>query len=132
MSPVPSAATTGLVLLAHGARDPAWSAPFEAAAARVRAARPDVAVRLAYLEFTAPTLPEAGAELAAAGCRRLVVVPLFLGAGGHVRKDLPVLLETLRRDHPALQVRLHAAAGEQPGVIAALADAALAALPEAP
>lgn len=123
---------TGLVLLAHGARDPAWSAPFEAAAARVRAARPGVAVRLAYLEFMAPSLPEAGAELAAAGCRRIDVVPLFLGARGHVRKDVPALLDALRRGHPALQVRLHASAGEHPGVVAALADAALAALGEPP
>ena len=122
----------GLVLLAHGARDPAWSAPFEAAAAQVRAARPGVAVRLAYLDFMAPTLPEAGAELAAAGCRRIDVVPLFLGAGGHVRKDVPALLESLRREHPALQVRVHPSAGEHPVVVAALADVALAAVTAPP
>ena len=56
---------------------------------RVRAARPGVPVRLAFLEFMAPNLPDAGAELAAAGCTRIEVVPMFLGAGGHVRKDLP-------------------------------------------
>lgn len=129
------AAATGLLLLAHGARDPAWSAPFEAVAARVRAARPGMPVRLAYLEFMSPTLPEAGAELAAAGCHRIAVVPLFLGTGGHVRKDVPGLIDALRHAHPALQVTVHASAGEHPGVIAALADAALsalAALPEAP
>jgi len=32
--------TRGLVLLAHGARDPAWAAPFEAIARRVRALWP--------------------------------------------------------------------------------------------
>jgi sirohydrochlorin ferrochelatase len=29
--------TQGLILFAHGARDPRWAAPFEAVAARVRA-----------------------------------------------------------------------------------------------
>jgi sirohydrochlorin cobaltochelatase len=119
---------TGLLLFAHGARDPRWAQPFEAVAARVRAARPGLAVRLAYLEFMAPGLPEAGAELAAAGCTRIEVVPLFLGAGGHVRKDLPALLEALREAHPGLQVSLHLSVGEVDGVVAAMADAALATL----
>jgi len=119
---------TGLLLFAHGARDPRWALPFEAVAARVRAARPGIAVRLAYLEFMAPSLPEAGAELAAAGCTRIEVVPLFLGAGGHVRKDLPALLDALRSAHPGLQVALHLSVGEVEGVVAAMADAALATL----
>jgi len=119
---------TGLLLFAHGARDARWARPFEAVAARVRAARPGLAVRLAYLEFMAPSLPEAGAELAAAGCTRIEVVPLFLGAGGHVRKDLPALLDALRGAHPGLQVSLHLSVGEIDGVVAAMADAALATL----
>jgi sirohydrochlorin cobaltochelatase len=32
--------STGLILFAHGARDPRWAAPFEAVAARIRAQRP--------------------------------------------------------------------------------------------
>ena len=78
----------GLILLAHGARDTAWAAPFEAVAARVRRRHAGVSVRLAYLEFMAPALGAAGAELAAQGCSRVTVLPLFLGAGGHVRKDV--------------------------------------------
>ena len=119
---------TGLLLFAHGARDPRWAQPFEAVAARIRVARPGVAVRLAFLEFMAPSLPEAGAELAAAGCTRIEVVPLFLGAGGHVRKDLPALLDALRSAHPGLHVALHVSVGEVDGVVSAMAEAALATL----
>ena len=122
----------GLILLAHGARDPRWAIPFEAVAQRVRALRPGVPVRLAYLEFIAPDLPGAGAELAAAGCTHIEVVPMFLGAGGHVRKDLPRLLDTVRDAHPGLQVRLHTAVGEIDGVMAAMAEAAVATLADAP
>ncbi|MFY7857790.1 MAG: sirohydrochlorin chelatase, partial [Rubrivivax sp.] len=53
----------GLILFAHGARDPRWSAPFEAVAAQVRAQRPGLSVRLAFLEFMSPSLPEAAAAL---------------------------------------------------------------------
>jgi len=123
--------TPGLILFAHGARDPRWAAPFEAVAAAVRAARPGLPVRLAFLEFMAPTLPEAGAELAAAGCTHITVLPMFLGAGGHVRKDLPLLLDELRAAHPGLVVSLQPAVGEIDEVVAAMAAAALARLPGA-
>lgn len=120
--------TTGLVLFAHGARDPRWAAPFEAVAARVRAARPQAAVRLAFLELMAPDLPAAGAELVAAGCSRIEIVPLFLGTGGHVRRDLPLLVAALRERHPGAVFTLHPAAGEAAIVTDALAAVALATL----
>jgi sirohydrochlorin cobaltochelatase len=120
--------TEGLILFAHGARDPRWAAPFEAVADRVRRARPGVAVRLAYLELMQPSLPQAGAELAAAGCTALQVVPLFLGAGGHVRKDLPLLVAALQEAHPGLQVTLHPPVGELGPVADAMAAAAVATL----
>jgi sirohydrochlorin cobaltochelatase len=119
---------SGLILFAHGARDPRWAVPFEAVAARVRAARPDAAVRLAFLELMAPDLPTVGAELAAAGCHRIDIVPLFLGAGGHVRRDLPALVDTLRATHPGVAFTLHHAVGETDVVIDALAAAAAQAL----
>ena len=122
---------TGLILFAHGARDARWAAPFEAVAARVRAQRPDVAVRLAFLEFMKPSLPDAGTELAALGCHQVQVLPLFLGAGGHVRKDLPLLVETLRNAHPGMAVTLQPAVGELGSVTAAMADAALQLLGDA-
>jgi sirohydrochlorin cobaltochelatase len=120
----------GLILFAHGARDPRWAAPFEAVAARLRATHPAVAVRLAFLEFMTPSLAEAGAQLAAAGCDSVAVLPMFLGAGGHVRKDLPLLLDALRAAHPGVAFTLHAAIGEIDSVVAAMADAAAALLAE--
>lgn len=119
---------SGLILFAHGARDPRWAAPFEAVAVQVRARHADVEVRLAFLEFMVPDLLTAGAELAQVGCQRVSVVPMFLGAGGHVRKDLPMLLEQLRQAWPAVGFELQPAIGEVPGVVAAMAQAAAAGL----
>lgn len=123
----------GILLFAHGARDPAWAGPFEAVAARVRADTPDAHVLLAFLEFMTPSLAEAGTKLAAAGCTQVSIVPLFLGAGGHVRKDLPRLVEALGESHPGVTWQLHPAVGEAPAVIAAMAGVARAlALGESP
>ncbi|HWI11275.1 MAG TPA: CbiX/SirB N-terminal domain-containing protein [Burkholderiaceae bacterium] len=115
----------GLLLFAHGARDPRWAEPFEAVAQRVRLRDPTLAVQLAFLEFMAPSLREAGEALAAAGCVRVDVLPLFLGAGGHVRKDLPELLADLRAAHPGTAWHLRRAIGEVDSVIDAMAHAAL-------
>ena len=115
----------GVVLLAHGARDAAWAAPFAAVAERVRAKAPEAIVRLAFLELMAPGLDAAGRELAGLGCARVDIVPLFLGTGGHVRRDVPARVDALRAAHPGVAWRLHDAVGETPRVIAALADAAI-------
>lgn len=115
----------GLLLFAHGARDPNWALPFEAVVRQVRAAAPEVAVALSYLEFMAPGIVEAGESLAAAGCTRVEVLPLFLGAGGHVRKDLPELLGRLRDAHPEVEWVLRHAVGEDDAVIRAMAQCAL-------
>jgi sirohydrochlorin cobaltochelatase len=122
--------TQGLLMLAHGARDAAWATPFEAVAAQVRAASPGTPVRLCFLEFMPPTLVQGGAELAAAGCTRVQVLPLFLGAGGHVRKDVPGLMEQLRQQHPQVQWQLNPAVGEAPALVAAMATVALNTLDE--
>ncbi len=118
----------GLLLFAHGARDPRWALPFEAVAEHVRVARHDTPVCLAFLEFMTPRLAEAGARLVAQGCARVEVMPLFLGAGGHVRKDLPVLMDALRAAHPGVHFGLHPAVGEVDSVVVAMAAAALATL----
>ena len=122
--------TRGLLLFAHGARDPRWAEPFEAVRQRVQASDPSLAVRLAFLEFMTPSLREAGDSLAAAGCTRVDVVPLFLGAGGHVRKDLPALLAELSAAHAGVQWQLRRAIGEVDSVIDAMARAAVSALNE--
>jgi len=120
--------TRGLILFAHGARDARWATPFEDMAERIRRRRPGLQVRLAYLEFMTPDLRGAGAELVAAGCTRVTLVPMFLGAGGHVRKDVPQQLAHLRSAHPQVHFGIHTAIGEIDTVLQAMAEAALAAL----
>ncbi|MCY4757197.1 sirohydrochlorin chelatase [Pelomonas aquatica] len=116
----------GLLLFAHGARDAAWARPFEAVAERLRAARPGTPLALAYLEFMSPGIEEAAARLAAAGCTRVHVLPLFLGTGGHVRRDVPLLLDRLREQHgDAVEWLLHAPLGEQETVLQAISQACL-------
>ncbi|HEX7813455.1 MAG TPA: CbiX/SirB N-terminal domain-containing protein [Burkholderiales bacterium] len=118
--------TTAILLFAHGARDPGWAEPFRRIAARLGTARPGVRVELAFLELMEPRLPEAVAALAGEGIRRITLVPLFLAQGGHLKEDLPRLLDDIRRQHPTLRIDVTAAIGDSESLTNAIADWALA------
>jgi sirohydrochlorin cobaltochelatase len=78
-------------------------------------------VVLAFLEFMAPDLDAAVADLSAAGCREIAMVPVFLGQGGHLRDDVPNLLQRVAARHPECHIRLAVAAGEDDAVLDAIA-----------
>ena len=115
----------GLILFAHGSRDPLWRAPVEAVAARAAGLAPQTRVACAYLELMAPDLPTCASGLAAAGVTDLTILPMFLGVGRHAREDLPVLVEQLRQQHPQVRIRLRPAIGEDERVVDMLAHIAL-------
>ncbi|MDQ3058532.1 MAG: CbiX/SirB N-terminal domain-containing protein [Pseudomonadota bacterium] len=116
----------GIILFAHGSRDPQWRAPIEAVAAQVRLRQPEAQVRCAYLEICTPSLPQAAADLIASGARQLRIFPLFLGVGKHAREDLPQLIEAIASAHPGVAIELLPAAGEYAPLTALMADIALA------
>jgi sirohydrochlorin cobaltochelatase len=119
----------GLILFAHGSRDPQWIHPFQRLAARVRARAQGVEVRLAFLESIAPDLATATDELIGTGAKSIRIVPIFLGQGGHARSDLPALVDSLRQRHPSADIRSAAAVGEDDAVIEALVDYCLRQVP---
>jgi sirohydrochlorin cobaltochelatase len=118
----------GLVLFAHGARAASWAAPFERLRDATQAQAPDADVALAFLELMTPSLPDTVAAMAARGIDRVTVVPVFLGQGGHLLRDLPALCDTIRAAHPSLKLDVVGAIGEDPGVQRAMTDYCLAAL----
>jgi sirohydrochlorin cobaltochelatase len=110
-----------LVLFAHGARDPRWAQPFQKLQKIAQTSLPDTAVELAFLELMEPRLPAVVAQLAEHGCTEISVVPVFLGQGGHVLRDLPPLIESLRTQYPKLSLHVSDAVGESPAVLDAIA-----------
>ncbi|MYM25958.1 cobalamin biosynthesis protein CbiX [Duganella sp. FT135W] len=121
-----------LVLFAHGARAASWAAPFERLRDLTRAREPQVRVELAFLELMSPRLPELVAALTADGVNDITVVPVFLGQGGHVLRDLPLILDDLRVAYPQASIKVVEAAGENAAVLNALSDYCVAALESAP
>ena len=114
-----------IILFAHGSRDPLWRLPIEAVAAEIQSREQSVQVRCAYLELCLPSLPQAAAELVAAGVQHIRIFPLFLGVGKHAREDWPAMLADLRQRHPHVVFKALPTAGESPAITRLLAELAL-------
>jgi sirohydrochlorin cobaltochelatase len=117
--------TTALILFAHGARDPEWADPMRRVQAAIRERAPALHVELAFLEFMSPTLEECLQAIIARGATRVVVQPMFIARGGHIKRDLPDLIERLRGTWPQVEFTLNGVIGENESVIQAMAMAVM-------
>lgn len=102
----------GIILLAHGSRDPLWRGPIEAVRAQIQQTQPGLPVRCAYLELCTPGLAAAVHEIAALGVATVAIVPMFVGAGRHVREDLPRMVHDLGQALPHVRLSLQPPIGE--------------------
>lgn len=117
---------TALILFAHGARDPEWASPMHRVCSAVRNRTPDLRVELAFLEFMLPNLRDCAESLLSEGFERLIVLPMFIAQGGHLKKDVPRLIEDLRQRHPQARFELACAVGEAESIVQAMAAHVLA------
>jgi len=113
---------SALVLFAHGARDSQWAEPFHALQKAVSVRRPDLTVELAFLEIMGPALGDCVASLASAGHQRIVIAPLFLAQGGHLKKDLPRLLKDMSTQNPGTNISVLPPIGEVTELMNAIAE----------
>ena len=105
----PANAQTGVVIVAHGSRSPRWNQAVEDVVNRLRERlvnEPGIGgIRLGYLEMAKPSIAEAVSDLVAQGCRRIVAVPMFVAASGHVQYDVPTVLGVLHDPKVARALR---------------------------
>ncbi|MFF2994516.1 sirohydrochlorin chelatase [Streptomyces sp. NPDC057950] len=105
-----------LVLVAHGSRDPRALGTVSTLVERVRELRPHLSVRLGHLELDEPLLPATLASIDTARDPRAVLVPLLLGRGHHVKRDVPDAAAAV----PGLRARVAAPLGPHPLLVETL------------
>ncbi len=113
---------SAIILFAHGARAEAWAKPFRRLQTLLQERSPERRIELAFLEFMTPSLPDLADQLVLAGISQISLVPIFLGQGGHVMRDLPLMIEEIRRKYPSLNISQAEAAGEDDLVLQAIGD----------
>jgi sirohydrochlorin cobaltochelatase len=112
-----------LLLAGHGSADPAGAAAFCALCGRVAkllAAR-SVDVAGGFIELSEPPLSAAVDDLAARGHRRVVAVPVVLGAAGHAKGDIPAALAAQRDRHHGMSFAYGRPLGPHPVLLSLLA-----------
>jgi sirohydrochlorin cobaltochelatase len=119
--PMAESPPSAVVLYSHGSRDPAWARPFRRLCDLLAESTPGLDVELAFLESMQPTLTDAIASLARRGAQRVTVIPLFLGQGAHLRRDLPEQVRAACDANPGVVVRTASSVGEMDSVLAAIA-----------
>lgn len=112
---------TAFILIAHGAREPAWALPLRRVCDSVVAQAPELRVELAFMELMPPDIVECAEKLVAEGYRRILVVPLFIARGGHLTRDVPQQLDELHQKHPQVTFELAPPVGEADAVVQAMA-----------
>jgi len=122
----PPVSEPALVAVAHGSRDGRSAATMHRLVRAAAAQAPGLDVRLSFLDFNAPRLPDVLHAVAADGHRRAVVVPLLLGAAYHARVDVPAAVEAATTRLPHLRVTVAPVLGDDPAPLLAAARARLA------
>jgi sirohydrochlorin ferrochelatase len=114
--PVPSTPPnrTAVLLIAHGSREPSANDDLHELAARLAAAGEHPIVVACFLELAEPDIPTGGARCVARGATRVLMVPYFLSAGVHLRRDLTAAREELQGRHPGVEFRLGPPLGPHP------------------
>ncbi|WP_051855628.1 sirohydrochlorin chelatase [Streptomyces sp. NRRL B-1347] len=106
-----------LLVVAHGSRDPRHARTVRALVRRVRGLRPGLRVEVGFLDFDAPSVPQALESLAGQGVRDVIALPLLLTRAFHAKADIPAVL----RAAPAgMRVRQAGVLGPSPLLLTAL------------
>ena len=113
--------TKAIVLFGHGARDERWKEPFIKIKEIIQVVSPSNRFELSFLELMSPSLPEVIDQLVLEAYSEIEVIPIFLGQGGHIRKDFPAILDECQSKHPQLILSAKPAVGEDIGVLQAIA-----------
>ncbi len=112
---------TALLLIAHGSRQAQANADLDDIAQGLRQ-RGYAVVQPAYLELAEPDIDEGGRRCVEQGAERVVLVPYFLSAGTHVRRDLAAARQRLAARFADVDFRLAEPLGPHALILEVLQD----------
>ena len=106
--------TADLLLIAHGSRHAAANDDLHALAEELRGTGAYALVEASFLELAEPTIETAGRRCVEQGAERVILLPYFLSAGVHVKRDLQRHRDELATQFPGVDVRLAEPLGRHP------------------
>jgi sirohydrochlorin ferrochelatase len=120
----PAGVATALLLMAHGSRLDDANADLHHVVAEMRRRGRYTRVEASFLELAEPAIEQAAAACVGQGCRRVILLPYFLSAGVHVRRDLAEMQRQLADRFPAVEFVLAEPLGTHPLLLEVVAERA--------
>jgi sirohydrochlorin ferrochelatase len=105
---------TAVLLIAHGSRQQAANDDLHELAGRLTAEGAYAIVEACFLELAEPDIPTGGERCVARGGTRVLMIPYFLSAGVHLRRDLTAARDEMSRRHPDVEFLLGSPLGPHP------------------
>jgi sirohydrochlorin ferrochelatase len=105
---------TALLLIAHGSRQPEANADLFHLADELRRQGRYRIIEASFLELAEPSIEAAGERCVSQEAARVLMLPYFLSAGVHVRRDLAEHRERLAERFPQVEFRLGEPLGRHP------------------
>jgi sirohydrochlorin ferrochelatase len=97
---------TAVLLIAHGSREAPANEDLHDLVARIAAQGRYSIVEASFLELAQPDIARGANRCVAQGASRVLLVPYFLSAGVHLRRDLAEARDALAHRHPSVEFRL--------------------------
>jgi sirohydrochlorin ferrochelatase len=112
---------TALLLLAHGSREPEANEDLHYVATEMRRRGEFAIVEAAFLELAEPSILVGASRCVEQGAHRVVMLPYFLSAGVHVRRDLTAHREQLAARFHGVTFLLAEPLGQHPQLLEVVA-----------
>src|SRR5918993_5042454 len=117
----------GVMICGHGSRDTAACDEFARVVDGIAGRLPEWPVAMGYLEFARPIIRDGLDSLRAQGVDHVLAVPGMLFAAGHVKNDVPSVLNAYAAEH-GLRLEMGRDLGIDGKLLAAARDRIAAAL----
>lgn len=108
-----------VLLISHGSREKSANREFKRITQKYQTRHPHWKVSHAFLELANPSIPEA-LKFLASKSNKIVVLPYFLFAARHVKKDIPEILKKFQKEYPRVKVRVTRPLGSDPKLLVIL------------
>ena len=112
----------GVMLCGHGSRDEDAVAEFAGLARHLARHLAKYPVEYGYLEFATPIIRDGLDRLRGQAVTRVLAVPGMLFAAGHVKNDIPSVLNSYAAEHPGFRIDYGKDLGLDPKMLRAAAD----------
>ena len=102
-----------VLIIGHGSREMSALMEFKRLVGQYRRRNPKWNISLAFLELAEPSIPLALGSLADLS-NEIFILPLFLFAAGHMKRDIPNILKEFKKKYPNIRVKLAKELGPDP------------------